>query len=314
MFEGYSRNRNQGATGVIQWMMNNAWPSHIWHLYDYYLTTGGGYFGAKKATKQIHALLTYDDGSVWIVNNYQNSPVFNVEVEASIFALNGTRAWHWKSQSAMELDSYASKMLTVVPINGELDTPSDVYFVRLNWTWSGTSATNGEGASMATGDNYYWLGKQMDILNWTDSNFYRTPCLQWANFSALDTLPTPTLSLTSSSSGFHAGAGPDGEPRCMGRFTIANTGSTVAFFIEAIVHRGGSATVFPTTFSENYFTLLPSADEASTKTIGVSVSMEDIVHVESFNAPQTPTPSADVLHSCDELHLQLNSWKGTPIV
>jgi exo-1,4-beta-D-glucosaminidase len=33
MFEAYGRNK-YGATGVIQWMLNNAWPSLIWHLYD----------------------------------------------------------------------------------------------------------------------------------------------------------------------------------------------------------------------------------------------------------------------------------------
>ncbi|HTD54630.1 MAG TPA: beta galactosidase jelly roll domain-containing protein, partial [Silvibacterium sp.] len=42
MFEGYSRNKYT-STGVIQWMLNNAWPSMIWHLYDYYLDVGGGY-------------------------------------------------------------------------------------------------------------------------------------------------------------------------------------------------------------------------------------------------------------------------------
>jgi exo-1,4-beta-D-glucosaminidase len=30
------------STGVIQWMLNNAWPSMIWHLYDYYLDAGAG--------------------------------------------------------------------------------------------------------------------------------------------------------------------------------------------------------------------------------------------------------------------------------
>ncbi len=39
------------ATGVIQWMLNNAWPSLIWHLYDYYLVPAGGYFGTKKANE-----------------------------------------------------------------------------------------------------------------------------------------------------------------------------------------------------------------------------------------------------------------------
>ena len=36
MYEAYSRNKYT-STGVIQWMLNNAWPSLIWHLYDYYL-------------------------------------------------------------------------------------------------------------------------------------------------------------------------------------------------------------------------------------------------------------------------------------
>ncbi|MET0551395.1 MAG: sugar-binding domain-containing protein, partial [Vicinamibacteria bacterium] len=36
MFEGYARNKYR-STGVIQWMLNNAWPSMIWHLYDWFL-------------------------------------------------------------------------------------------------------------------------------------------------------------------------------------------------------------------------------------------------------------------------------------
>ena len=50
MFEAFGRNKYV-STGVIQWMLNNAWPSVIWHLYDYYLRPGGGYFGAKKSVR-----------------------------------------------------------------------------------------------------------------------------------------------------------------------------------------------------------------------------------------------------------------------
>lgn len=35
MTEAYGRNKYT-STGVIQWMLNNAWPSMIWHLYDWY--------------------------------------------------------------------------------------------------------------------------------------------------------------------------------------------------------------------------------------------------------------------------------------
>ncbi len=42
------RGRKYRATGVIQWMLNNAWPSLIWHLWDHTLRTGGGYFVPKR--------------------------------------------------------------------------------------------------------------------------------------------------------------------------------------------------------------------------------------------------------------------------
>ena len=68
MYEAYSRNKYQ-ATGVIQWMLNNAWPSMIWHLYDYYLRPGGGYFGAKRAMEALHPIYGYDDHSIWVVSS-----------------------------------------------------------------------------------------------------------------------------------------------------------------------------------------------------------------------------------------------------
>src|SRR5213079_1885343 len=68
MFEAYARNKYT-STGVIQWMLNNAWPSMIWHLYDYYLRPGGGYYGTKKACEPVHVQYSYDDRSVVIVND-----------------------------------------------------------------------------------------------------------------------------------------------------------------------------------------------------------------------------------------------------
>ena len=48
-YEGYSVNWNYGppATGLIYWMLNNAWPSLHWNQFDYYLHPGGSYFGTK---------------------------------------------------------------------------------------------------------------------------------------------------------------------------------------------------------------------------------------------------------------------------
>ena len=68
MYEAYSRNKYT-STGVIQWMLNNAWPSMIWHLYDFYLRPGGGYFGAKRAMESLHPIYGYDDHSIWLVSS-----------------------------------------------------------------------------------------------------------------------------------------------------------------------------------------------------------------------------------------------------
>jgi len=59
MFEAYARNKYT-STGVIQWMLNNAWPSLIWHLYDYYLAPAGGY-SDEKSCEPIHVQYSYDE-------------------------------------------------------------------------------------------------------------------------------------------------------------------------------------------------------------------------------------------------------------
>ena len=69
MFEAFGRNKYT-STGVIQWMLNNAWPGMIWHLYDYYLRPGGSYFGTKKACEPLHVQYSYDDRSVVVVNSF----------------------------------------------------------------------------------------------------------------------------------------------------------------------------------------------------------------------------------------------------
>src|SRR4029077_9824294 len=57
------------STGVIYWMLNNAWPSLHWHLYDYFLNPGGAYFGAKMANEPVHIQYSYDTRAIMLVNH-----------------------------------------------------------------------------------------------------------------------------------------------------------------------------------------------------------------------------------------------------
>src|SRR4029079_3006286 len=85
MYEAYARNKYV-STGVIQWMLNNGWPSMIWHLYDYYLRPGGGYLGAKKANEPLHVMFSPDDRSIVVVN-HTTAAVRRLRVTASVFGL-----------------------------------------------------------------------------------------------------------------------------------------------------------------------------------------------------------------------------------
>ena len=92
MFEAYTRNKYT-STGVIQWMLNNAWPSVIWHLYDYYLQTGGGYFGTKKACEPLHVQYSYDDHSIYAVSSLPVATP-SLQVQADVYDLDLKSVFH----------------------------------------------------------------------------------------------------------------------------------------------------------------------------------------------------------------------------
>src|SRR6185312_1282408 len=68
MYEAYSRNKYTAGC-VMQWMLNNAWPSMIWHLYDGDVRPGGGYVGAKTALQALDPVYGYDDNNIYVVNS-----------------------------------------------------------------------------------------------------------------------------------------------------------------------------------------------------------------------------------------------------
>src|SRR5271165_3546979 len=123
MFEAYERNK-LNSTGVIQWMLNNAWPSLIWHLYDYYLVPAGGYYGTKKANEPMHVLYSYNDRSVAVVRSLNTSYV--VKVTATLYNFDGTQKW---TQDAM-VDVFPDKASVAFTVP-ELADLSTTYFLKL---------------------------------------------------------------------------------------------------------------------------------------------------------------------------------------
>jgi exo-1,4-beta-D-glucosaminidase len=246
MFEAYGRNKYT-STGVIQWMLNNAWPSLIWHLYDYYLRPGGGYFGAKKANEPVHVQYSYDDRSVVALNG-TGRPLAGLTVAARVFNLD--LAEQFSEERRVDLAADGSVRAFAIP---ELPARSSTYFVDLRLSSAGGQLLS---------SNLYWLSTKPDELDWPKSTWFTTPARALADFTALRRLPAVTVK---TSTRF---VRRDAEEDA--RVTVSNPGPGLAFFIRLQVTKGaGGEEILPVLWQDNYVSLLPGETREITATYRV---------------------------------------------
>jgi exo-1,4-beta-D-glucosaminidase len=247
MYEAYSRNKYT-STGVIQWMLNNAWPSMIWHLYDYYLRPGGGYFGAKKALQTLDPVYGYDDHSVWLVSS-QYVDAKGLKLSALVFNLDGTQ----KFSKDASLDAAADSTAKVFELP-QIDGLSPAYFLDLRIT---------DDSGKLVGSNFYWLSTKPETLDWTKSNWYMTPTASYADYTSLAQLPKVKLVVSSRSER-------NGEDKVT-RVTVENPSKAVAFFVRLKLDKGkGGEEILPVVWQDNYISLLPGEKREITATYRAS--------------------------------------------
>ncbi len=243
MYEAYSRNKYT-STGVIQWMLNNAWPSMIWHLYDYYLRPGGGYFGAKKATQSLDPIYGYDDHSVWLVSSqYQDAK--GLKLTARIFNVDATE----KFSKEVTIDAAPDSTAKVFELP-QVDGLSPAYFLDLRVT---------DASGKLVGSNFYWLSTRNETIDWSKSNWYVTPTESYADYTALSQLPKVKLNISSRSEN-------KGNQE-LTRVTLENPSKSVAFFVRLKVNKGkGGEEILPAIWQDNYISLLPGEKREITAT------------------------------------------------
>ena len=249
MYEAYSRNKYT-STGVIQWMLNNAWPSMIWHLYDYYLRPGGGYFGAKKAMQALDPVYGYDDHSVWLVNS-QYVDAKGLKLAARVLNLDGTQ----KFSKDTALDAAADSTAKVLELP-QIDGLSPAYFLDLRIT---------DPSGKLVGSNFYWLSTKPETLDWAKSNWYTTPTASYADYTSLAQLPKVKLKVSSRDE--HNGKNEDEVTRVI----VENPSKALAFFVRLKLDKGkGGEEILPVVWQDNYISLLPGEKREITATYHAS--------------------------------------------
>jgi exo-1,4-beta-D-glucosaminidase len=262
MFEAYSRNKYTSG-GVIQWMLNNAWPSMIWHLYDWYLRPGGGYFGAKSATQALDPVYGYDDNSIYLINSrYEDAKGLRVVTKV----LNLDMSEKFSKESNVDVAADGVAKVVSLP---EISDLSPTYFLDLRVL---------DSSGKLVDSNFYWLSTKPETLDWARSNWFTTPTQSYADFTVLSQLPKVKLNVTANS-----------ERQAENEIThvvLENPSKSLAFFVRLKVNKGKAGQeILPVLWQDNYVSLLPGEKREINATYRASElgAMKPVVEVSGWN-------------------------------
>jgi exo-1,4-beta-D-glucosaminidase len=254
MFEAYRRNEYV-STGVIQWMFNNAWPSIYWHLFDWYLRPGGGYFGAKKANEPVHVLYSYDDRSVAVVRSgADRAPLRGVHLHARMLGLDASELF--RRDTVVDIPADSSMRVFVLPQPPNVPG-GGAYFVDLRLVAADSLDPVSRAVTKPISHNLYWLSTRMDVLS-DSSTWYMTPVNKYADFTGLRTMPGASVNARAS---FSSSGG-----KGTARVWLKNPGKSIAFFLRLQVTGKGGEEALPVEWEDNYITLLPGETRMLTAT------------------------------------------------
>jgi exo-1,4-beta-D-glucosaminidase len=270
MFEAYSRNK-YNSTGVIQWMLNNAWPSMIWHLYDYYLDAGAGYFGAKKACEPVHIQYSYDDRTIVVVNStYQRMAGLHASVELH------NAAWKelFKQEAAVDAGVDSSQIVLTLPESLYTDAER-LFFIDLKLT---------DDVGKLVSRNFYWVPGTLTAFDWSRTDYTHTPAARHEDLTALANLPAAKLMATAAVSKTSRGREV--------RVELENPSSVLAFQVSAAVRTSKGELIAPVIWSDNWVELAPSEKRVLTALLPESGADAPVVEIGSWNAgSQRVTPT-----------------------
>ena len=221
MFEAF-RARVPSATGIVQWMLNSAWPSLYWQLYDWYGIPTAGYYGVKNANAPVQAVYNYADNSVYLVNDAVPARDYKVRI----------RVYDADSQLRRSEEVTAcSRPRDPWKIASGIDGPC---FLSLEVKAGAYSASN-----------FYCIPAGNNRYQWPLADWWGIPIETYADMQFVSRLPEVGLAMEVTPAG-------DGYD-----VTLVNKGAVIAYqnILKALDERGN---LIPGTFwTDNFFPVLP---------------------------------------------------------
>jgi exo-1,4-beta-D-glucosaminidase len=242
MFESFRINMPK-ATGIVQWMLNSAWPSIYWQQYDWYGVPTAGYYGTKKACEPSQLILNYADRKVYLVTEIQDDEMHGFTAYMRVYDDNSRLL----VEEGGLVGVYYREVLDVFDLNRFKGKP---VFVEL---------TLQESQSDRIIDNFYVLPAKDNVYDWKKTNWYITPITSYADLSFAFKQAPAEVEMTV-----------DGD-----KVTLVNKSDVIAYMNILKAKDAEGNLVVPAYWSDNFFPLMPG----QTKTVTCKTEAEN-VHFE----------------------------------
>ncbi len=229
MFEAFRVNIPR-TTGVVQWMLNSAWPSLYWQLYDYYLIPTAAYYSVKKSNSPKQLIYNYKENAVFAVN--ESAEPYKLQANMALYDLKGRVQNRQKED--IEVAPYTVARVFEVPAVKE-----DAFLVLSLNQENGT----------AVADNFYCLSAQQDEHDWNNSTWIRTPLKKSADFTKLSAMAQAECNVKAEAK--------SRQTNVLVEVTLDNASDILAFFIRLSLKDEKGELICPAFWQDNYLSLVP---------------------------------------------------------
>ena len=248
MFESF-RARMPLSTGIVQWMLNSAWPSLYWQLYDFYGAPTAGYYGTKKACEPQQLIFDPSNNKAYAVSESLPSKALKATVQ--VFDANSRLL----GEESRDITLEYRQSLPVFDLKRYAGKP---HFVAL-------TLTDAEGKAVA--DNFYSVPATLNEYDWSRSNWYLTPITKFADLGFVFNGEPAELQ-------FSVEKGDEGYA-----VTVTNKSASISPVTVLKALDAAGNLVVPAWWSDNFFALLPG----QSKTVTCKVEAEEVFFDMAYN-------------------------------
>ena len=233
MFEAFRVNTPL-TTGIVQWMLNSAWPSLYWQLYDFYGVPVASYYGTKKACEPVQLIYNYKDSQIYVVNegNMTGNVVASVKVydDKSNLLLEDVKTVATSYRNT-------AKAFDMKAFDGR------PHFIALE-------LKDSEGNFIA--DNFYCIAAQRNVYDWEEDTWFDTPIISYSDLRFAFEQPEADVTMEMSyADGVH-------------KVVLKNNSDVISYMNILKAKDSKGNLIVPAYWSDNFFPLLPGQEKTIT--------------------------------------------------